>query len=951
MRFLALALVALVLEGCNCGGAEPIATITVKLRVAPASLDYGHVPVGASTTKSLAIVNSGNGPYEPDASALPSLTGAGFAVATPCALPLAPGSFCNVDIAFTPASQGDLSGTFTVHGPDGDLAVPLTGVGDQAQVVASPSSLDFGSLNVGDSATKSITVTNQGTADVTANFTVAGPGFFASAGGSSTSSSLSLTAGKSTTVAISFSPSQGGAAAGSAVVEICGKGCGPTVSLTGVATAPRIDVEPRTVDFGDVGVGQAKKIDLTVQNTGAGNLVVTAIAALVSTSEVAVDAGALPLVLAEGASAPLHVTYTPATPRGSLAGSLQVASNDPISPSVLLPITGDSPGAAIQILPNVANLGVLDAGESQELDVVVRSIGTVPANVTSIKLTGDSAFSFVAAPSPATLAPFESILFTVRATAAAGDVANGGAHGAVVVSADGIADVSMPMSFLSGSHGCQPRAVDPNLNLGSIVVGQGATGTLTLQNVGDAQCTLVSTAAAPGLPQDVGFSFSAVKAQTIPASGTGGIDFAWRATAEGQASMFLNVTFTDSTGVPSAPLLVSATARGVDGTLVGEPPLIQLGPILEGCPLPARTASFINAGGDGLNLLSMSLDPPNAPFSFPAPSVPQLITSGQALTFPVSGSTTTPGTFQAVLKAETDAVEATIRLQLEVDPPGQTVTETFTAGDISQVDVLFVVDNSGSMADNQQTLAQNFDTFINSAFGQNNTVDFHLGVTTTGVLDGSGGPLVAHWLQREGQTQLDSDFEGQALVGTDGSGIELGLEGMRRALDDDAGSGNNAGFYRPQAALSIVIVGDEDDNGGDPTVGQIDPSLARPVDTYIEFLRGLKGGNLTSTPVLVSTSCTPGQCDRYGAVATAFNGLVLDIGSQTWGQQLSQIGQATFGLQRLFRLNSTPDPSTVTVTVNGAPATFTVTGSDVILDQDPPAKATVVVSYQPGCAP
>src|SRR5207253_7458068 len=119
------------------------------------------------------------------------------------------------------------------------------------------------------------------------------------------------------------------------------------------------------------------------------------------------------------------------------------------------------------------------------------------------------------------------------------------------------------------------------------------------------------------------------------------------------------------------------------------------------------------------------------------------------------------------------------------------------------------------------------------------------------------------------------------------------------------------------------------------------------------FLLGLKGGNLANTPIVVSTACTTaGGCDRYGAVAQAYNGVILDIGDPTWGQQLSTIGQATFGLQRLFRLGTAPEPTSVTVTVNGAATTdFTVIGADVILGHDPPAHATVVVTYQPGCSP
>jgi hypothetical protein len=195
-----------------------------------------------------------------------------------------------------------------------------------------------------------------------------------------------------------------------------------------------------------------------------------------------------------------------------------------------------------------------------------------------------------------------------------------------------------------------------------------------------------------------------------------------------------------------------------------------------------------------------------------------------------------------------------------------------------------------------------------------------------------------------------SGFATQALVGIDGSGIELGLEGMRRALDDFRNT-TNAGFQRDSAGLSVIIVGDEDDNGGDASVSQIDPSVVRPVEVYTEFLRGLKGGSLDHAPILVSAVVTLNASPRYEAVAHAENGIVVDIGDPDWGNQLSQIGAATFGLQRLFALSSTPVPGSVSVTVGGQATTdFTVNGNDVTLGTDPPQNAEVDITYTPGCA-
>ncbi len=56
-------------------------------------------------------------------------------------------------------------------------------------------------------------------------------------------------------------------------------------------------------------------------------------------------------------------------------------------------------------------------------------------------------------------------------------------------------------------------------------------------------------------------------------------------------------------------------------------------------------------------------------------------------------------------------------------------------GTAPKVDMLFVVDNSGSMSDEQAMLADSFQTFIDQFMLRN--VDFHIGIITTDVTDPS----------------------------------------------------------------------------------------------------------------------------------------------------------------------------------------------------------------------
>lgn len=952
------AVLALACAGAAGCAEEEVAQVVVKLRLAPDAMAFGELPVGARQPRTFAIINDGNGPYAP--STAPFLDGAAadsFAVLTPCALPLAPGAFCNVEVAFEPIAEGLQAATLVVEPPpdqpavdfgtDGIFGVDLQGTGTPAEVLVAPAQLDFGALQVGTSSRRSFTVENRGEDELDLPLVIDGEAF--SVDGGQTSATVHLEPGAVVTIEVDFAPQRGGAFAATALLELCGAGCGPTVALTGVGEAPRIEVAPRTVDFGEVAVGTSALVTLEVSNVGTGDLVLLQLDLLTPTSDLALDdAPVLPVTI----DAPLTVAirYSPTSARGALDATLRIRSSDPVSSDVLVPVTASAPGPALELLPRVASFGVLDEGDERLLDVVLRSIGTVPAEVTSVDVTGVGGHFDFDGPAPpiGALLPGDALLFRIRASANAAAVAAGGAEGAVVVTATGLGDLALPLAFFSGTSGCQPRAPLPNAALGAVVLGQGTTGVIALQNVGDAPCILDEATEPAGFPADPSFSFSTTQARNIAPGGFGEVDVAFDAEDVGQVSAFLSVAFTDA---PGGPLLLSATARGVTGTVVGEPPVLEIGPITEGCPVDARFATFINRGSAPANIAALAVVPVSGtanPFTLDLPTLPTLLTPGAALPVPVEvvTSAATVGVHESEVQATVEEEgTATVRVVLTVQAPGAPVTESFEAADVRAVDVLFVVDNSGSMADDQQLLADNFTRFIETAF-DDTSLRFHIGVTTTDVISGTGGPLVDSYLT-DGLSQgsLETLFAEMALVGIEGDGRELGLEAMRRAIDDLANT-VNAGFLRDEAALSVVIVSDEEDNGGDPT---IDPALQRPVETYVEALSALKS-NLANTPVLVSVVVQPGFSPRYETVANAFGGVILDITSPTWGEQLSTIGAATFGLQRLFRLGGPPEPGSVTVTVDGVATTaFTVDGNAVILDDAPDPGALIEITYVAGC--
>lgn len=181
-------------------------------------------------------------------------------------------------------------------------------------------------------------------------------------------------------------------------------------------------------------------------------------------------------------------------------------------------------------------------------------------------------------------------------------------------------------------------------------------------------------------------------------------------------------------------------------------------------------------------------------------------------------------------------------------------------------DILFVVDNSGSMADEQQNLAANFEAFISEIAGPDN--DYRIAVVSTDQFNDleRGGELVVQYVNEPGTgvpayvgqdrdpcvttdipkgcfrgptantriidsqvldraTQI-STFQQNVRVGSCGTGRETGLSAMRDALSKT--NGCNSGFLRSEANLVIIFVSDEED------------ASDGPVQQYVEDLKNIK---------------------------------------------------------------------------------------------------------------
>jgi len=285
------------------------------------------------------------------------------------------------------------------------------------------------------------------------------------------------------------------------------------------------------------------------------------------------------------------------------------------------------------------------------------------------------------------------------------------------------------------------------------------------------------------------------------------------------------------------------------------------------------------------------------------------------------------------------------------------------------LDLLFVVDDSGSMCGKTQALTEGFDAFVQQLDSQ--AVNYHVGVISMNVVDeavrghlNEGDSNQVPLFITPDTPDVPGTFAKLADLGCDGGpncgGLgggctdekEAGLFAMWYALTPPLVNGWNAGFMREDAQLAVVALSNEDDQG--------------PFDAefYSDFLTGLKGvwnSNMVHFNAIVgleNPACEeayPGL--RYVAVAEATGGTALDICTQDFQDLVNSIGNIGQSLKTQFFLTRLPAIGTLQVSVDGEPCpdgwTWDAASNAIVFDPDGPCwpgpGADVEVEYDVAC--
>jgi hypothetical protein len=235
----------------------------------PAALTFSAQPLGAqSAAQTVNVINLGS-----SALTVSNVTATGdFSVQDGCTASIAAaGGTCALQVTFIPTATGNRTGSLSITDTSAGSphTVQLAGIGGQASVTLSPTTLSF-SQAVNTTGTSQVTLTNPGTIPLQiSSVQVSGAAF-----SETNSCGISVVAQAICVINVSFSPTATGSATGTLTITDNAAGSPHTVALTGKGVAAGVGLvfaPAQGATFPTAGtVAAGSSTSTTVQVGGAG---------------------------------------------------------------------------------------------------------------------------------------------------------------------------------------------------------------------------------------------------------------------------------------------------------------------------------------------------------------------------------------------------------------------------------------------------------------------------------------------------------------------------------------------------------------------------------------------------------------------------------------------------------------------------------------------------------
>ncbi|MBH24318.1 MAG: hypothetical protein CMH57_07700 [Myxococcales bacterium] len=1001
-----------------------------QLVVSPTSLTFSAATVDQPETLVVEISNGGTGELRGFEYALNPAQGP-FTFEDPQIVSVKEGESVNMRVTYSPINEQAVTGQLVIQASGQSQTVFLNTIPPKRELQCEPSPITFNNSELGVEQTQTVTLRNIGNLPLTLTdalmefgdaVTITQP----------PAANTELRPDQTATLELSFLSESGGTLNDTLYIQTAEVEAAFECDVRTSTAVPLIDLSPARIDFGNIATNETVTEDVRVLNIGDAPLLLEGVDMLRGSSEdfAIVNPPTEAVSIAVGESHTITISYTAGTETAN--GTAVFFSNDPTVNNLPLPLLGRPSEPDIGVDPTAINFGNVGITISSPRELAIFNNGTEPLEVASVELDGGSA-DFRIAPDPgfppingngaATIEPGE--LQRISVIYSPTDVGPDAANILINSNDPDTPELAVPLTG-NGLEGveCDVQVGPDPLNFGLTARGSSKILPVTVRNTGTGPCQY-NGSSAQGILNNA-FSVSAatlnsgeqlapgqsmiIEVQYNPTSfdlNNGQMAVMLSDPNNGQAGMFCNAgeRCANGTGNPfecdlSPPPDCGVQLTGLAGVsdIAVIPGNVDFGLVTLGCASQAQVVTVYNTGAVPLEVNNVQLEGCSNEFELRGvPQLPFEVASNNPLPVQVVYRPADLGEDQCVLRIDSNASDQEPTLRVPLRGEGTNISrqvDVFEQIDGRKVDVLFVIDGSGSMSEEQGNVSRNLGQFLSTAELLNN--DFQIGVTHLDLGEAvrfngeqyEAGELMGDpaFLTRQYPNYL-TEFQNRVDMGASGGSQEAGLEASRKALSDpyitetndtctndsqcsdpypycgpnNVCGGRNAGFLREDASLEIIILSDEEDQ-----------STATP-DFYVDFFQSIKGfrnDSLLNVSVIVGADVsrnTPAMCSssngdaeagrRYDTVAQNTGGTTGSICAADFGGYLQNIGNRAFGLRREFFLSRVADPATVQVRVDGVDQStgwvYDETTNSVVFDRNavPMAGATIEVEYEARCFP
>jgi len=654
--------------GCQgLSATQPTVSQSGNLSLAAPNLNFGTVLVGHSEVLTNTLLNTS---YSRITVLRAAVDRSDFSIAgDKLPVTLAPGDSMPFSVAYNPRAHGKSTGTVALDTTTAtsttiaSASTTFTASGNAVnpgQLTVTPSSITFGSVPVGTTQTQSATLANSGGSSLTiSQATVNGSGFTLSG----LTMPLTLAAGQSVAVNVSFTPPAGGPDSGSISLAFVvstqghnGKGHGGglsstnttstvTVPVSGMGmTAGQLAATPASVSLGNVQVGTSQTQQVTITNSGGTSATISQ--ATTTGTGFSASGLVLPLTLAAGQSQSFNVTFAPQV-AGTVSGSISLAS-DATNPtlSILLSATAVTPGSLVSN-PSSLAFGNVQTGTSQTLSATLTNSGGTSVTISQAG-AGGNGYTLSGLSLPTTLSAGQSKTFSVQFA----PQTSGSVSGNIVITSDASNPIlNVP---LSGS-GVTPGTLAPSasrLSFGTVLVGNNSSLQETLTNTGGSSVT-ISQANVSGS----GFSVSGVPA-TLAAGQSANFNVTFAPQSSGAVSGSVSIVSNAS----NSTLNITLSGTGATpGLLSASSQTLSFGSVqVSGSATQSETLT--NTGGTTITVSQANVS--GNGFSISGLNVPLTLIAGQSFTFGTTFAPASAGSVTGTISLTSDASNSTLTISL-----------------------------------------------------------------------------------------------------------------------------------------------------------------------------------------------------------------------------------------------------------------------------------------------